>query len=133
MIQRIQTLYLTACSILLFILGYLFKDLEINNIPVIYPCIFCISLILTLYSIFSFKDRKRQFILNRLNIISSFILLLSFAFDYLYLDSSDIYYLFLKELSYFQIIPIFNIALLVFSNKAIKKDEDLISSLDRIR
>ena len=133
MIQRIQTLYLTTCLILLFILGYLFKDLEINTIPVIYLSIFCASLILTLYSIFSFKNRKRQFVFNRLNVISNFILLLLFAFDYLYLDPLDIYYIFLKELSYFQIIPILNIALLVFSNKAIKKDDDLVSSLDRIR
>jgi hypothetical protein len=133
MIQRIQTLYLTACTILLFILAYLFKDLEINNIPVIYLSIFCISIVLTLYSIFSFKNRKRQFVLNRLNIISNFILLLLFAFDYLYLDSSDKYHIFLKEFSNFQIIPILNIALLVFSNKAIKKDDDLISSIDRIR
>ena len=133
MIQRIQTLYLTSCSILLFILGYLFKDLEINAIPVIYLFIFFTSLSLTLYSIFSFKNRKKQFVLNRLNVISNFILLLLFAFDYLYLDSSDNYYIFLKELSYYQIIPILNIALLVFSNKAIKKDDDLISSIDRIR
>ena len=133
MIQRIQTLYLTSCSILLFILGYMFKDLEINAIPVIYLFIFFTSLSLTLYSIFSFKNRKRQFVLNRLNVISNFILLLLFAFDYLYLDSSDNYYIFLKELSYYQIIPILNIALLVFSNKAIKKDDDLISSIDRIR
>ena len=133
MIQRIQTLYLTSCSILLFILGYMFKDLEINAIPVIYLFIFFTSLSLTLYSIFSYKNRKRQFVLNRLNIISNFILLLLFAFDYLYLDSSDNYYIFLKELSYYQIIPILNIALLVFSNKAIKKDDDLISSIDRIR
>ena len=133
MIQRIQTLYLTSCSILLFILGYMFKDLEINAIPVIYLFIFFTSLSLTLYSIFSYKNRKRQFVLNRLNVISNFILLLLFAFDYLYLDSSDNYYIFLKELSYYQIIPILNIALLVFSNKAIKKDDDLISSIDRIR
>ena len=133
MIQRIQTLYLTSCSILLFILAYMFKDLEINAIPVIYLFIFFTSFSLTLYSIFSYKNRKRQFVLNRLNVISNFILLMLFAFDYLYLDLSDNYYIFLKELSYYQIIPILNIALLVFSNKAIKKDDDLISSIDRIR
>ena len=80
-------------------------------------------------SIFSFKNRKSQFILGRLNIILNFILLGVFVYQSLNLSGeTDV-----SEKGIGMILPIFSIVFLALANKAIKKDEDLVKSVDRLR
>jgi hypothetical protein len=136
MIQRIQTIYLllsaAVSSGLIFVL-HLWTNSD--DIPVfakdeyLYLGLFLGSALLSLISIFSFKNRKFQFVLGRLNIILNFILLGFFVYQLLMPPGESN----ISEKGVGIFIPILSIVLLVLANKAIKKDEDLVKSVDRLR
>ncbi|HBC03302.1 MAG TPA: DUF4293 domain-containing protein [Aequorivita sp.] len=136
MIQRIQTIYLVVSAI---IMGALFmwfpvvlgKDGSIimeRNEPLVFGLIF-VSIALAIISILSFKKRQLQFVLNRLNIISDFVLLGVFVYRLLTLSGETI----VSEKGIGVLFPIISIVFLVLANKAIKRDEDLVKSVDRLR
>lgn len=84
---------------------------------------------LTIVSIISYKKRQNQFVLNRLNIILNLILLGLFVYRSLNLSGETL----VSEKGIGMFLPIVAIVLLVLANKAIKKDEDLVKSVDRLR
>ncbi len=136
MIQRIQTLYLIIAIAISTGLIFVFH-LWTNNADVpVYAkdlqyvlALFMASGLLSLISIFRFKQRKSQFMLGRLNIILNFILLGVFVYQSLNLSGeADV-----SEKGIGMILPVFSIVFLVLANKAIKKDEDLVKSVDRLR
>lgn len=136
MLQRIQTVYLLIATILSGGLIFVFHLwTTANDVPVyakddiVYLAMFLGSAALSLFSIFNFKNRKFQFVLGRLNIILNFILLGLFV--YVLLNTSGESQISEKGVGIF--IPIFSIVFLVLANKAIKKDEDLVKSVDRLR
>ncbi|MNW08544.1 hypothetical protein D3C71_2053400 [compost metagenome] len=67
--------------------------------------------------------------LNRLNIILNLILLGLFVYRSLNLSGGTE----VSEKGIGMFMPIVAIVLLVLANKAIKKDEDLVKSVDRLR
>ena len=91
--------------------------------------LFGLSALLAVISIFSFKKRQNQFVLNRLNIISNFILLGFFVYRTLNLSGETL----VSEKGIGITLPAISIVLLVLANRAIKKDEDLVKSVDRLR
>ena len=136
MIQRIQTIYLVISAI---IMGALFmwfpvvlgKDGSLimeRNEPLFFGLIF-VSIALAIISILSFKKRQMQFVLNRLNIILNFVLLGVFVYRLLTLSGETI----VSEKGIAVLFPIISIVFLVLANKAIKRDEDLVKSVDRLR
>ncbi|MBG43398.1 MAG: hypothetical protein CL530_05455 [Aequorivita sp.] len=136
MIQRIQTIYLVISAI---IMGALFmwfpvvlgKDGSVimeRSEPLLFGLIF-VSIALAIISILSFKKRQTQFVLNRLNIISNFVLLGVFVYRLLTLSGETI----VSEKGIGVLFPIISIVFLVLANKAIKRDEDLVKSVDRLR
>lgn len=136
MLQRIQTVYLLIAAILsggLIFVFYLWTGaddvLVYAKDEVLYLAMFIGSAVLSLISIFNYKNRKFQFVLGRLNIILNFILLGLLV--YLLLNTSGESEISEKGVGIF--IPIFSIVFLVLANKAIKKDEDLVKSVDRLR
>ena len=136
MIQRIQTIFLVISALIMGILFLWFpevigKDGVVvmeRNEPLIIGLIL-VSIVLAFYSIFSFKKRQLQFVLNRLNIISNFVLLGVFVYRLLTLSGETI----VSEKGIGVLLPILSIVFLVLANKAIKKDEDLVKSVDRWR
>ena len=136
MIQRIQTLYLFVAVVISAGLIFVFDLYTDNNQTLVfakdnytYLGLFLGSALLSLISIFRFKNRKSQFILGRLNIILNFILLGVFVYQSLNLSGeTDV-----SEKGIGMILPIFSIVFLALANKAIKKDEDLVKSVDRLR
>ena len=137
MIQRIQTIYLlivagiSAGLIFLFNLWVTIEELVVfAKDEIVYFSMFIASAILALIAIFMFKNRKFQFVLGRLNIILNFILLGLFVYRSLSIsgETSDV-----SEKGIGILLPIFSIVFLVLANKAIKKDEDLVKSVDRLR
>jgi hypothetical protein len=84
---------------------------------------------LALISIALFKKRQNQFVLNRLNIILNLFLLGFFVYRSLNISGE----MQVSEKGIGMLIPVFSIVLLVLANKAIKKDEDLVKSVDRLR
>lgn len=137
MIQRIQTVYLIlafiATSVLmLFIPLWTLKTGKLfyfNQDP-IYTVIVGLSTMLTIISIISYKKRQNQFVMGRLNIILNLILLGLFVYRSLNLSGEAVA---VSEKGIGMFLPIVAIVLLVLANKAIKKDEDLVKSVDRLR
>ncbi len=144
MIQRKQTLYIGVAFILAGILTNFVSFFTIQetikvvlttallNSSVLLKSVgvfFIISAILSVVAILGYKNRQNQFVVNRINILINFYLL------------SVLLYLSLKLPGEMQIsekgigiyFPIAIIVLLVMANRAIKKDEDLVKSVDRIR
>ena len=135
MLHRIQSLYLliaAVCSGALSLSTYLLvsEGVTVYVIDSIsYLVLFEGSAMLSLISIFLFKSRQTQFVLGRLNIILNFILLGLFVFRLLSLPGGPAN----PEKGIGLLLPIFSIVLLALANKAIKKDETLVKSVDRLR
>ncbi len=91
--------------------------------------LFAGSALLALIAIFLFRNRQLQFVLGRINILLNFILLGVFVYWSLTVSGETT----VSEKGIGMIIPIISIVLLVMANKAIKKDENLVKSVDRLR
>ena len=136
MIQRVQTLYMFISALLLgalyiwfpIVLGEDGATVIDRQEPLVFGTIF-LSIALTIISILSYKKRQTQFVLNRLNIISNFVLLGVFVYRSLTLSGETL----ISEKGIGVFIPIISIVFLVLANKAIKRDEDLVKSVDRLR
>ncbi|HBK70086.1 MAG TPA: DUF4293 domain-containing protein [Flavobacteriaceae bacterium] len=147
MIQRIQTLYLflaLLCSMGLTFLVGLKVDIAGEQFNVVQllnkeelllkliPILFIMSGVLSLISILRFKNRKNQFVLNRLNILVNFVIF-GVLIYYLYLSAALPENQVSDNSSTGVFIPIAVIVLLVMANRGIHKDENLIKSVDRLR
>jgi len=99
-----------------------------NSNPIILG-IMGLSVFLTLISIMKFKKRQQQFVLNRLTIIFNFVLLGVFVYRSLTISGGT----FVSEKGIGMLLPVISIVFLVLANKAIKRDEDLVKSVDRLR
>ncbi len=146
MIQRIQSIYLLIAGIISAGLTFIFS-LWTNsqaNTPIVYivdlfsglsilektvPVLFFISALLSIVTLFLFKNRQLQFVLGRLNILINLFLLgiLIYLSQTLPGETS------VSEKGIGMFLPVIVILLLVIANKAIKKDEDLVKSVDRLR
>lgn len=136
MLQRIQSLYMLASAIVTGGLPFVFELWTDKNkvdvfftSSIIYISLFVLSTVLSIYSILNFKKRQHQFVLNRLNMIFNFILLGFFVYRSLNLSGETM----VSEKGIGMFLPAISIVLLVLANKAIKKDEDLVKSVDRLR
>ena len=137
MIQRIQTIYLLIAFTIMGVLPFIFP-LETDTSgskPVFFTdqmvdlVLFLGSALLSIITIFLFKNRQLQFVLGRLNIILNLILLGLFVYHALSISGEGAP----SEKGIGMFLPIFSIVFLVLANKAIKKDEDLVKSVDRLR
>ncbi|HEY9221257.1 MAG TPA: DUF4293 domain-containing protein [Lutibacter sp.] len=144
MIQRIQSIYLLIATVLsgglifpfnLWITEqgtefYALDSLSSDNLVLASVFVlFMASSLLTLITIFQFKKRQLQFVLGRLTILINFILvgiLVYFAQNL----SGEMQ---VSEKGIGLLIPIFTIVFVALANKAIKKDEELVKSVDRLR
>lgn len=136
MIQRIQSLYLFISALLSALMPMFFplwkdaKDMPVYfTSDTIYIIGFGLSTVMALICILLFKKRQNQFVLNRLNIILNFILIGLFVYRTLNLSGEAS----VSEKGIAMFVPLVTIVLLVLANKAIKKDEDLVKSVDRLR
>ncbi|WP_438425151.1 DUF4293 domain-containing protein [Aquimarina macrocephali] len=136
MLQRIQTIYLLlAAAVSGGLCMYLPYGIDANGVELYAKGelfllgMFLGSATLSLISIFLFKNRKLQFVLGRINILLNFILLGVFVYWSLTVSGGTQ----VSEKGIGMIIPVISIVLLVMANKAIKKDENLVKSVDRLR
>ena len=143
MLQRIQTIYLILTSLVsgglifvfslwntlkeqIFVLNLFFSELLMLRVI---PIMFITSAVLSFVTIFLFKDRKLQFVLGRIIILINLFLLALLIYLSLTLPGEAS----VSEKGIGMFLPILAILLLVLANKAIKKDEDLVKSVDRLR
>jgi hypothetical protein len=144
MIQRIQSVYLlfaTFLSVGLIFVTHLWvtdsgikffafdafnsKDILLKSIPVL----FFVSGLLAFITIFLFKNRKLQFVIGRVLILINFILLGILVYFSQNLSGE----IKVSEKGIGLLIPIVTIVVISLANKAIKKDEELVKSVDRLR
>ena len=144
MIQRIQSIYLLIATLLsgglIFLLnlwvteqGIKFFALDsISSDNLVLASVFVLfiaSAVLTLTTIFQFKKRQLQFVLGRLTILINFILVGILVYFSQNLSGE----IKISEKGIGLLIPIFTIVFVVLANKAIKRDEELVKSVDRLR
>ncbi|MDV7185849.1 DUF4293 domain-containing protein [Lutibacter sp. TH_r2] len=144
MIQRIQSIYLLVATLLsggFVFLAPLWKNEDAINFFVLdafstdriilkaIPVLFFLSAILTFVAIFKFKNRKLQFVLGRFSIMVNFILLGIIVVITQNLSGG----ISISEKGIGLLIPIASIVLVSLANRAIKRDEELVKSADRLR
>lgn len=136
MIQSIQTLYLILLALLNILGIFFYQPLDQSLIIGIFTlpdeviwATFSVSATLAIFSVFQYKQRSKQLVLNRINLLLELFLMGFFA--YLSLNLSGEGSPSLKGIAVF--VPLFSIVLLVMANKSIQKDEDLVKSVDRLR
>ncbi|CAM1366502.1 conserved membrane hypothetical protein [Tenacibaculum sediminilitoris] len=145
MIQRIQSIYLLVAGIISGGLTFgvrLWATSQTNSTVYVMdlfsgnsilekciPVLFFSSALVAIVTIFLFKNRQLQFVLNRLNILINLFLLglLIYLSQTLSGETS------VSEKGIGMFFPIIVVLLLVLANRAIKKDEDLVKSVDRLR
>ena len=136
MLQRIQTVYLLIAA--LFSAGFVFifklwNDQAGNAVYIedVYSALglTLLSALISIVTIFLFRNRKLQFVLGRINILLNLILLGLFVYWSLTVSGETS----VSEKGIGMLTPVFSIVFLVLANKAIKKDEDLVKSVDRLR
>lgn len=136
MIQRIQTFYLVIVALITGVLSFFLnlwvevggKEVYAQN-EILVSVAFYASAVLAVIAILLYKKRQNQFVVNRLNIILNLFLLGFFVYRSLSLSGEAV----VSEKGIGMLIPVFSIVFLVLANRAIKKDEDLVKSVDRLR
>ena len=155
MLQRIQTLY-SGIAIITYILllffpiavyqedvhiyklyasGMKYADPEtIINFWATFPMLFvlCILIVLPFISIFSYKKRKLQLLFVNTSILLTIALIaMIFIFysDYFFRDIVKVR----PEYQFGAFIPLISLVFLVLAFRAIRKDEALVKSADRLR
>ena len=145
MIQRKQSIYLLIAAIMSAGLTFVFSlwtntqnnsatyllDLfsGVTILEKLTPVLFFTSALLSIVTLFLFKNRQLQFVLGRLNILINLFLLGVL----IYLSQTLSGEALVSEKGIGMFFPVIVILLLVLANKAIKKDEDLVKSVDRLR
>ena len=153
MIQRIQSLFLLLVAlclgalfftdlaqiqdVLLTINGHEAADTVIDKqlesfLPFPLAALVIGAILLTVLVLFSYKDRKRQMLLGRIN----YLLILTLVV-LIFLSISDLQ----KQLAdtntnpykFGTYLPIISLGFHLLANRAIKRDEELVKSLDRLR
>ena len=129
MLQRIQTIWIllsVLAAAFLYITG---QDVNVfGNLPII--SIACIILVLVgALSLFSFKNRKRQILLNNISIIIN-ALLIGVLVYWMQNLSGGIDF---PEKGIEPVFPSIAVICLFLANIFIKRDERLVKSVDRLR
>lgn len=129
MLQRIQTVWMFLAvlgTVFLYVTG---QDVDgFGGLPII--TIGAVLLILTGgLSIFSFRNRKRQILLNNIGIIINALLIGLLAYWLLNL-SGGIHF---PEKGIEPIFPVISMFCLLMANHYIRRDDRLVKSVDRLR
>lgn len=144
MIQRIQSIYLLVVSLVSGGLVFVFdfwkneNNQSVNMISLInnsdyfslgIVTAFLLIALLAFVSLVSFKKRLIQINLNRINILINLILF-GFLVYHLLNISGEISF---SEKGIGSFLPLGSIVLLLLANRSIRKDENLVKSVDRLR
>ncbi len=129
MLQRIQTIW-----IILAVLGALFLNLTAQDLDILGGSLLInistvVLILVGLLSVFSFKNRKRQILLNNISLIINALLVGLLIYWLLNLPGGIQF----PEKGIEPIFPFISIICLLLANVYIKKDERLVKSVDRLR
>ncbi len=130
MIQRIQSVYLLLLTVSSSIGLFFLPPLEIIDFSfstkTLLETYLIVSIVLSVLTLFTFKYRKVQLLINRLHLTLQIFIFLALIYG---LTQSVTGYDYLIWL----LMPVQAIFFIVLANSAIRKDEALIKSIDRLR
>lgn len=129
MIQRIQTIFLLLVVFSQVALHFIGLNVALFGSKFVIATITLVSFIFAIVSIFSYKKRQRQILLNNFNIFIN-VLLTGLLIYWLLNLSGGIHF---PEKGIELTFPLISLFCLSMANKFIKKDEKLVKSVDRIR
>ena len=129
MLQRIQTIW-----IILSVLGAAFLNLTAQDFNILGGNLLInistvVLILVGLLSVFSFKNRKRQILLNNISLIINALLVGLLIYWLLNLPGG----ISVPEKGIEPIFPFISVICLLLANMYIKKDERLVKSVDRLR
>ncbi|MGB0176922.1 MAG: DUF4293 domain-containing protein [Owenweeksia sp.] len=134
MIQRIQSIYLLVAAILsgavIFAVPVFQKGEEllmITQYPVFFA-MFILSALVSLFSIFRYKNRQQQVVSGRINVIINFVLFGLILYHYFGSMDTEV-----AKLGFGSFIPIIAVVFITLANRAIMRDETLVRAADRLR
>lgn len=130
MLQRIQTIWLLLACLGTLLLFMSSRDVELfgsGNLLVLLGC--SVLILLNALSIFSFKNRKRQILLNQTSIGINALLVGLLAYWLLSLPGG----ISVPEKGIEPLFPAIAILFLGLANSSIRRDERLVKSVDRLR
>ena len=133
MIQRIQTLYIFLYIVIKFFLLYMsltYKSLFhffINKVDLL-SSVLILLIIFSIVTLLSFKKRKTQIKLMYFLITLQLLFMISISI-FIYMEVYSLNFL----QNYQTILCIIGLLLLLLCLRGIKKDQNLIDSIDRIR
>jgi hypothetical protein len=158
MIQRIQTVYLSLAVIALALLfafplaqffsetgAYVFSVTGLKNMvpggaaafnPMLFLPIIIVAvgiILLTLYAIFQFKNRSFQVKLTNIGVLASIALIMGIFFFYIPMIEKKINIVPDYSKAFGIYLPLVALVFLVMANRAIKRDDKLVRSADRLR
>ena len=129
MLQRIQTIYLIVTILLSIALYFTSQDVEVLGSYRMVGMAACGSLLLSLITIFSYKNRPRQILFNKVNIFINALLIGLLIYWLLNLSGGIAF----PEKGIEPVFPIVAIFCLFAANIYIRRDERLVKSVDRLR
>jgi len=158
MIQRIQTLYLSLAFIAMALLfafplaqffaengAYIFSVKGLKNMvpgdpnafnPMIFLPLIIVAIgigLLALYTISQFKNRSFQIKLTNVGVLSSVALIMGIFFLYIPMIEKKINIVPDYSKAYGIYMPLIALVFMVMANRAIKRDDKLVRSADRLR
>ncbi len=134
MIQRIQSIYLFLAALCMLLMPWFFP-LFVLSTDALYliddPIFFAgylLSGLISLFTIFRYKNRQQQVVSGRINIILNFVLF-GFLIYYYYqhFDTAA------DSLGIASFLPIATVVFVSLANRGIMRDEALVRAADRFR
>jgi len=158
MIQRIQTLYLSLAFIALALLfafplaqffsdhgAYVFSVTGLKNMvpgepktfnPLIFLPLIIVAVgiaLLVLFTIFQYKKRQMQVKLTNIGVLLSIALIMGIFFLYIPMIEKKVTIVPDYSKAFGIYLPLVALVFIVMANRAIKRDEKLVRSADRLR
>jgi glucan phosphoethanolaminetransferase (alkaline phosphatase superfamily) len=158
MIQRIQTLYLSLAFIAIALLfafplaqffsengAYIFSVTGLKNMVPGDPDAFSSTIflplivvavgigLLILYAIFQYKNRLYQIKLTNVGVLAAIVLIMGIFFLYIPVIEKKINIVPDYSKAFGIYLPLVALVFLVMANRAVKRDEKLVRSADRLR
>lgn len=129
MIQRVQTLFLLSVVFSQISLWMMASEVVLWGSQILLKAVCLVSVIFALTTVFSYKNRPRQILLNNFNIFIN-VLLIGLLIFWLLNVSGGIQF---PEKGIELTFPLISVIALALANRYIRKDEKLVKSVDRIR
>ena len=129
MLQRIQTVWIFLAilgAVFLFVTG---QDISLFGSTPFITIICAVMILVEFFSILSYKNRKRQILLNNISIFINALLLGLLAYWLLSLSGGINF----PEKGIEPLFPLISMICLFIANIYIRKDDRLVKSVDRLR